>query len=355
MDLKEQYMSMPYDLSGSRSKNRFRVELLWGIEKMLELMENDKAFTMVFDYVCDIEVHMKDELEFYQIKTHSKSQSAYTTASLTKKESKNSQGSILGKVFVLNATEGRNNLIAIVSNSPYKMPGNDIYNGIHCFKDFPESEKKKIIEAIKTELNVKEVDLSNAFYICTSMDLENPQNAITGRLVLSFKKIKGCEVERPATLYSLIYDQVSEKACYELSIGSYDEIMEKKGITREEMDYLLDCHSQSAKTGIDQTSNYIDSLSDLVAKKKYKKALAKLVKSMPVDKVLQNKEKEVASYLVNLESRGEFLGNVDDMIDTLTTSFHDTFPIGYDNAEKTVFYIIIINKFTEGVYDEDDI
>ena len=355
MDIKEQYMSMPYDLSGSRSKNRFRIELLWGIDKMLELMESDKAFTMVFDYVCDIEVHMKDELEFYQIKTHSKSQSAYTTTSLTKKENKNSQGSILGKLFVLNTIEGRKNLIAIVSNSPYKMSGNDIYNGIHCFNDFPESEKEKIIKAIKNELNVEEVDLSTAFYICTSMDLENPQNAITGKLVLSFKKLKGCEVERPAALYSLIYDQVSEKACYELSIGSYDEIMEKKGITREEMDYIFNCHAQSSKTGIDQTSDYIDSLSDLVAKKKYKKALAKLVKSMPVDKVLQNKEKEVASYLVGMENCGELLGSVEDMIDALTTQFHDTFPIGYDNAEKTVFYIIIINKFTEGVYDEDDI
>lgn len=355
MDLKEQYMSMPYDLSGSRSKNRFRVELLWGIDKMLKLMENDKPFTMVFDYVCDIEVHMEDEFEFYQIKTHSKSQSAYTTTSLTKKESKNSQGSILGKLFVLNANEGRNNLIAIVSNSPYRMTGNNIYNGIHCFNDFPNAEKEKIVAAIKTELNVEEVDLSTAFYICTSMDLENPQNAITGQLVLSFKKLRGCEVERPATLYCLIYDQVSEKACYELPIRSYEEIIEKKGITRGEMEHLFDCHAQSAKTGIDQTSKYIDSLADLVARKKYKKALAKLVKSMPVDKVLQNKEKEVASYLVNLEKRRDLQGSVEEIIDALTTQFHDTFPIGYDNAEKTVFYIIIINKFTEGVYDEDDI
>ena len=346
---------MPYDLSGSRSKNRFRVELLWGIEKMLELMESDKPFTMVFDYVCDIEVHMEDELQFYQIKTHSKSQSAYTTTSLTKKETKNSQGSILGKLFVLNANEGQKHLIAIVSNSPYKMPGNEIYNGTHCFNDFPELEKQKIIEAIKSELNVEEVDLSTAYYICTSMDLENPQEVITGKLVLSFKKLKGCEVERAAALYSLIYDQVSEKACYEVAIDSYEEILEKKGITREEMDYLLDCHAQSAKTGIDQTSNYIDLLADLVAKKKYKKALAKLVKSMPVDKVLQQKEKEVAHYLINLESRGEFTGNIENMIDLLTSQFHDTFPIGYDNAEKTVLYMIIINKFTEGVYDENDI
>lgn len=131
--------------------------------------------------------------------------------------------------------------------------------------------------------------------------------------------------------------------------------LKKKGITREEMEYLLDCHARSAKTGIDQTSNYIDSLADLVAKKKYKKALAKLVKSMPVDKVLQNKEKEVASYLVDLENCGNLQGSVEEIIDVLTTQFHDTFPIGYDNAEKMVFYIIIINKFTEGVYDEDDI
>ena len=125
MGLKEQYMLMPYDLSGSRSKNRFRIELLWGIDKMLELMESDKSFTMVFDYVCDIEVHMQDELEFYQIKTHSKSQGAYTTKSLTKVDGKHSQGSILGKLYVLNEKSGRNNLIAIVSNSPYKMPGNN--------------------------------------------------------------------------------------------------------------------------------------------------------------------------------------------------------------------------------------
>lgn len=346
---------MPYDLSGSRSKNRFRVELLWGIDKMLELMEDEKSFTIVFDYVCDIEVHMEDKLEFYQIKTHCKSKSAYTTATLTKKEKKNSKGSILGKLFILNVREGCNSLIAVVSNSPYKMKGYNIYNGIHCFNEFPQLEKQNLIEAIKSELNVKEVDLSTAFYICTSIDLENPQNAITGKLVLSFQKLKGYEVERPVALYSLIYDQVSEKACYELPIGSYDEIMEKKGITREDMDYLFDCHTQSAKTGIDQTSDYINSMEDIVTKKKYKKALAKLVKNMPIDKVLKNKEKDVANFLVNLESIGELPGNMEDIMDLVTTQFHDKFPIGYDNAEKTVFYIIIINKFMESVYDEDDI
>ncbi|NLI93102.1 MAG: DUF4297 domain-containing protein [Peptococcaceae bacterium] len=62
-------MSLPYDLSGSRSKNRFRLELLWGISKMLDIY-NYSDFAMVFDYVCDIEVHSQTGFEFYQIKTH---------------------------------------------------------------------------------------------------------------------------------------------------------------------------------------------------------------------------------------------------------------------------------------------
>ena len=47
-------MGLPCDLSGSRSKNRFRLELLWGISRMLELMESANDFTIVFDLVCDI-------------------------------------------------------------------------------------------------------------------------------------------------------------------------------------------------------------------------------------------------------------------------------------------------------------
>ena len=76
VNLGETYMSLPNDLSGSASKNRFRLELLWGISKMFEIYDEDD-FTIVFDNVCDIEVHFKSELEFYQIKTH-KVQKPYT-------------------------------------------------------------------------------------------------------------------------------------------------------------------------------------------------------------------------------------------------------------------------------------
>lgn len=37
MDNNEFYQSLPVDLSGSRSKNRFRLELLWGLGKLIDL------------------------------------------------------------------------------------------------------------------------------------------------------------------------------------------------------------------------------------------------------------------------------------------------------------------------------
>ena len=51
----EYYMGLPCDLSGSRSKNRFRLELLWGISRMLELMESANDFTIVFEKKIPLE------------------------------------------------------------------------------------------------------------------------------------------------------------------------------------------------------------------------------------------------------------------------------------------------------------
>ena len=68
--LEDSYLKLPYDLSGSMSKNRFRNEMLWGLEKMFELYKTNQDFFMVFDYVCDIEAHLDGKIEFFQIKTN---------------------------------------------------------------------------------------------------------------------------------------------------------------------------------------------------------------------------------------------------------------------------------------------
>ena len=350
MNIPDYYLSLPHDTSGSRSKNRFRIELLWGVCMMLDLIEIDKDFTVVFDYACDVEVHYKDGLEFYQIKTHGSNSPSFTYKNITKIASKNAEGSILGKLYVLNIGSDTNIKLVLVSNVAYSSLGNKINDEIKCFDELPDKEKNYLQEALKKELNLSNIDLSNVFYLHTDVNLRNPEQEVQGKIVISLKKKKKCEPRNPRALYRLIYDTVSERACYEFSIDDYESLIRKKGITRDELDRMLDCHSVNEKTGIKQTQEYIDSLPDIIAKKKCKSALAKLLSIIPTSRSLKELEKKIAAFMIEQTK----LGDIESAIEMIKKNFHDEFPLEYDDTEKTVFYIIIIYKFVEGVYDDEN-
>ena len=55
MNRQEYYMNLPKDLSGSISKNRFRLELLWGIGKIIDAHKENDDYAVIFDFKCDIE------------------------------------------------------------------------------------------------------------------------------------------------------------------------------------------------------------------------------------------------------------------------------------------------------------
>jgi len=342
----EYYMSLPSDLSGSRSKNRFRLELLWGVSRMLELMEAIDDFTIVFDFVCDVEIHLDNSFEFYQVKTHKESQPKYTARSLVSVK-EGEQGSILGKLYVLNKEDDASVKVVLVCNAPFKALSNE--PGENCLDDLEEGNKNIIIEAIKGELGISGVDLSHSYYLYTPMNLLQPENEIKGQLVDTFERIKGSEPINPNALYRLVFDAVSEKACYELDLDDYEQIKKMKGISRSEFDRMLDAHLSNEKTGINQTREYIDRLRGIHEKKKYKNALNSLLPKMARSRVLQMKEIMMAKTLMG---HSEFL-DVETAIDLLTSMYHDDFPVEYSNAEKTVCYMIVIHKFMEGGYDNE--
>lgn len=353
MDLKEYYMNLPYDLSGSRSKNRFRIELLWGIDKMLDLMETDSNFVMVFDYVCDIEVHLSDGFEFYQLKTHKMKSNSYNVKKLTNIKTDNAEGSILGKLYVLKTMLNEKVKLAIVTNVPYSFEKKKVE--YICFDELPELEKEKIIEKLKEELNVDDVDLSQIFYICTDMNLKNPENAIQGKLVISFMKIIGSEVERPCALYNLIYNEVSEKACYEMRNNTYESVVKNKGITRKDFECMLKSHSNAEKTGVKQAMEYVDGIKSISERRKYKGAISKIINGMDISKKLKENESIISKYLVRAEAKNEDLGAMDDLIKNMHDKFDGCFPIEYSDEEKSAFYLVVVCRFLEGYYDENDI
>lgn len=348
MEVESYYMDLPADVSGSMSKNRFRNELFWGVGRALDIMETGADFTVVFDYACDVEIHMEKNTEFYQLKTH-KTDKKYTIRSLTKKEKDNSQGSILGKLYVLNTGKNKNVKLAIVTNVLFSDL-TECKVGENVFTALTAEKLQKMEEALKSELGIDSVDLSNTYYIFTRMNLEEPQNEMIGKIIKSFVEIMKCEPDKPNALYRLINDEVQEKACYELPVSSYEELVTKKGITRAEFERMMQCHAVNEKTGIKQTEEYINSLSDILQKKKYKKALSNILGTMASSKPLLNLENAISEYLVKLEE----IESMDSLLDELSNKFHGQFPLEITNAEKTVFYLIIVFKFEEGVYDDED-
>lgn len=346
MSIPVYYLSLPHDLSGSRSKNRFRSELLWGVSKMLDLMEKDQDFTMVFDYACDIEVHYKNGFEFFQIKTHGRCKS-YTTKRLTKIEG---EGSILGKLYVLAKDKVPGDVrVAVVSNVPYNsMPGDRLTN---CFTSLPEKDQQEICKALMAELKIDNIDLSRMFYIQTNMDLEHPDDAVRGKLTLAFERIKKCEPTNPNALYRLIVDTVSEKACYEYSAEDYNEILQLKGLTRQQFDELLELHAQKSKTGIQAATEYIERLPNIKDRMIYKRSLPSVLKLLATSWTIKSIESEISEFLWQTE-----VGDMESAIDLLISKFNDRFPVEVSRVDKAVIYIVILKRFEDGVYGyEDDI
>ena len=119
MSIKESYEKLPFDLSGARTKNRFDFEILYGIELLIDNYHVLNDFTVVFDYVCDIELHCNDDesLKFYQVKTTNTGKPNNINF-LTKKDNK-SKDSIIGKIYKISNNNTSSNIsVLLVSNAP---------------------------------------------------------------------------------------------------------------------------------------------------------------------------------------------------------------------------------------------
>ncbi len=347
MQNEDYYMSLPYDVSGSLSKNRFRLELLWGISKMLDIYDSTD-FTMVFDYVCDIEVHVDNAFEFYQLKTH-KGDKTYSEKDIIKLKNGHS---ILGKLYVLKRTEDYPNVkLAIVSNAYFK-DGKVVRSDVEeiDLSSISQTSIDKVCSALKEELKLTTIDISNIYYIFTSMNLNEPQNDIIGKIVTSFTRIKGCEPKKPFALYRLIYDTVSGKACCELTQADYRQLVSNKGMTKAEFDGLLNCHLDTADNSVELTKEYIDSIQDFKDRRRMKAAFAKMFPDLQTSKELQSKEKEIAGYVVKMFD--ELPDNFEDCVDALINKFGASFSLEYTKLEVYVFIVLILKRLEEGVYDE---
>lgn len=348
LDVRNVYNSIPHDLSGAASKNRFRLEMLWGISKMFDLYD-EPDFCVIFDYKCDVEIHFNDSLEFYQVKTH-KVQSPYKFIVISKPD-KNTGKSIIGRLYLLKNISGENvNIkIALVSNTFFQIY-KKIYSDVETlkFSDLDAATQKIICDALKMELQQDEIDISNVHYIYTSMNLLNPENDIKGKITGCFENIKKCEPIKPNALYRLIRDTVDAKACYELKSDNYDELIVNKGITKAQLDEMLNQYVDNTDNGVKQTQDYIEGKYITKERKKLKNALVRILEATVKSNELRNKEKEILLYIdANLDSLPD---DFEEIIDILIRNFGNSFSIEYTRDQIYVFLILILKRWEDGKY-----
>ena len=338
------YSKIPFDLSGSMSKNRFRQELCWGISKMFDLFDKED-FCVVFDYKCDIEIHFNDSIEFYQIKTH-KIQSPYKFSDLKRHK----EGlSIIAKLFVLKEASAPETPIrcALVSNAFLQIGKVTISDKeFFSFDELDEKSQATVRTALSEELSCENVDLTNLYYIYTPMNLLAPQNDIIGKITGSFEKIKGCEPVKPNALYRLILDTVTEKACYELSSQDYSDLIKCKGITKAELNNMLDHHMEKTDNSVSLIQDYIEQKQVTIGeKRKLKQSLAKIVEAECKSLELQKKQQALFEYMDTISADVSF----DEMVEIIFSRYSTTFPIEYSQTDIYVFILLVIKRWECGL------
>lgn len=351
MKLSEVYRTIPYDLSGSVSKNRFRQEILWGISKMFDLLDKPD-FCVIFDYKCDIEIHLSDSIEFYQIKSQ-KTSKPYSFTQVSKIEG---SGSIIGKLFVLKDASSSETRIkcALVSNRFLKIKRKEFSDvEVIDFDTLDDTSKAVVRSALKEELNRKEIELRDLYYIYTSMDLISPENAVKGQIDSCFERIKGCEPVKPNALHRLVFDTIEKKACYEFAINDIEELVKKKGVTKVELDSILEQYKEKTDNSLEHAQAYIEKNYERVSeRKKLKAALAKVFEAEYGSQLLQRKESEISGYLINNSESGTLLDDSTEVLaDVLISAFADTFPLEYSKQEIFVFVLLIIKRWEDGKYE----
>lgn len=332
-------MSLPKDLSGSISKNRFRLELLWGINKIIESHKAKVDYIVIFDFKCDIELHRGDELCFYQIKT--KKSGSYNEKNLAKRNN-GEQNSILGKLYAL-YSPGQNIKLAIVCNKQLKIKNKEIDFSMQCFGELEESVIAGVRRSLCEELNLNSINLDNVFYIFDNMDLLNPEDAIRGKLIKAFVELKGEEPQNPNALYRLVSETVREKAAYEFDLGTYEDVVKSKGVTREEFDKMLEAHKKESKKGILETQDYINN-QPLKYRRKYNAALGNLLE-LPQNQKLELHKLKIFNYIQKYE---DSLNDINRYLREVSKLFDDGFGIEFTKEMKEVQYLLIYFIYASG-------
>ena len=223
------------------------------------------------------------------------------------------------------------------------IDGQEVTNEEICFGSLDIDIVNFIQEKLRDELKLTEIALDNMFYICECIDLNNPQHALIGKLVESFQAIKNEEPNNPNALYRLVFDTVQKKASYEKVITNYNNVLQLKGISKDEFDKILEAHRKKSITGIEQVRDYIKMLPP-GERRLYNQALTSLLDIDHSHDLIKLKK----SIFIYVEEHINMIKNEDEVLRLLSNFFDNEFSLEFTKIMKNILYLIVFYIYTEG-------
>ena len=349
MGIDEAYLNYQADVSGARSKNRFSFEIYWGIDKFLHELAISSDFTMVFDYVCDIEIHHPDRFEFFQVKT--KNAKSYTIGSLTKKDSKKNN-SIISTLYQIRHTEyvagHPKSKLAIVSNLHLAVPGNSkLPNSEFQLSLLDEKNRESILKAIRAEFPDEEIDLSDIFFINSDLNISAYKDTMVGRVNSFFIQMFGEDPIKPGALLNLLAEEAQLKANYEFSITSRQEVLDKKGLSSDRVNLIMGRYAEQSFSIAEQCKKYIqDSVMNMGKRLKYFSMIPDVISRLRMDYYWQELEEKIKKDVIAKASDLE----ADEMFSLVRQFIEITdvdFPVEFSLEEIELLSLVVLIKFEE--------
>lgn len=352
MGIDDAYSLYEADVSGSRSKNRFSYEIYWGIDRFLRELMNSDDFTMVFDYVCDVEIHHGDKLEFFQVKSK-KDAGSYTVRALTKKEP-SKQHSIIGTLYKLRHTEIKNNMpkskLAIVSNLHLGVSDNlRIPNSELMLETIAEENRSNFLSAIRKEFPNEEIDLSDVCFINSDLGISTVRETMVGRVESFFVQLYSEDPVKPGALLNLLMQEAVEKANYEFPVNSRIEAVEKKGFSSERFKLIMGRYAEQSVSILEQCKKYIQEAEKNLARRlKYITVLPDVISRLRMDFHWQELEEKIKVDILaqsNSLEAAQIFGLVKQYIPISTVEF----PIELSSEEIELLCLVVMIKVEENL------
>lgn len=256
MELKDKIINVsPRENSGSIASNRFDYQKDWALCKILELHKERNDYLVTLEFHDDIIVFDSSsepqKVSFYQVKTR---KGNWTINELTKRKTGTTGplNSIIGKLYVhWENFKGDAESINFVSNSILKVKLKDRSSKsedkrVICCQEIAQKEiekiKNKLVEEFE-ELKPFLIDAFNDVFLFKMhvLDINHHSEIAKGKLTDFIESYLPGLKYRPGVLYKAIFDEIRKKSNYEDHPKSFEELKQKKSISKMDFDkYLLE-------------------------------------------------------------------------------------------------------------------